>query len=259
MPYQPLTAEQLDTLRRFALYAGRTWKAQLNTQWMNGKASGPLQQLRNSHGPSWLKAYRLPAPDQIARAATFQGPKSVCTCGHVGDGPGSAHAATIAPGHGPCIIEGCDCQKFSFARYTPEFERFMTPCTITDDVPRVKLPPADPLASLTCREACQMMADDKQQTHPHAMAYQELARRALEAEDRAAPGRLQGWPIIRLDAHAIFLRLPAELCRPISGGCTCAYCKARPELTPTWDTLGVPHDQPGLHTTTWTLHMPDPK
>jgi hypothetical protein len=55
-----LTPEQLAALRAYAAEHGRTWKSQLNDDWMNGRASGPLQQIRNQFGPSWLLRFRLP-------------------------------------------------------------------------------------------------------------------------------------------------------------------------------------------------------
>jgi hypothetical protein len=57
---QELTAEQLAALRSYADEHGRTWKAQLNYEWMSGTASGPLQQIRNAFGPSWLVRFSLP-------------------------------------------------------------------------------------------------------------------------------------------------------------------------------------------------------
>lgn len=54
------TPEQLAALEVYAAEHGRTWKAQLNDDWMNGRASGPLQQVRNQFGPSWLIRFRLP-------------------------------------------------------------------------------------------------------------------------------------------------------------------------------------------------------
>jgi hypothetical protein len=54
------TLEQLTALQTYALEHGRTWKSQLNDDWMNGRASGPLQQVRNQFGPSWLIRFRLP-------------------------------------------------------------------------------------------------------------------------------------------------------------------------------------------------------
>lgn len=54
------TPEQLAALSAYAAEHGRTWKSQLNDDWMNGRASGPLQQVRNQFGPSWLVRFRLP-------------------------------------------------------------------------------------------------------------------------------------------------------------------------------------------------------
>lgn len=38
--------------------------------------------------------------------------KSLCLCGHTGDGAYSMHGGMI--GHGPCSAEGCDCKKFTW-------------------------------------------------------------------------------------------------------------------------------------------------
>jgi hypothetical protein len=53
------TAEQIEVLRAYAKEHGRTWKADLNRDWMTGKACGPLQQIRNQLGPSWLVRFSL--------------------------------------------------------------------------------------------------------------------------------------------------------------------------------------------------------
>jgi hypothetical protein len=55
-----LTSEQVAALQGFAAYAGRTWKAQILQAWMYQSIPGHIAALRNSHGPSWLKTYRLP-------------------------------------------------------------------------------------------------------------------------------------------------------------------------------------------------------
>jgi hypothetical protein len=55
-----LTPEQLTALQAYAASHGRTWKAQLNYEWQSGTAHGPLQQIRNSFGPSWLIRFKLP-------------------------------------------------------------------------------------------------------------------------------------------------------------------------------------------------------
>lgn len=57
---QTLTAEQMAAVKAYAAAHGRTWKAQLNYEWMSGTARGSLQQLRNTFGPSWLVRFRLP-------------------------------------------------------------------------------------------------------------------------------------------------------------------------------------------------------
>lgn len=44
--------------------------------------------------------------------------KSMCTCGHIGDGPFTAHADTeLETGHGKCMIDGCKCKRFKWGEY----------------------------------------------------------------------------------------------------------------------------------------------
>jgi hypothetical protein len=45
-------------------------------------------------------------------------PKSVCYCGHTGDGNNSDHANTLSFGHGPCLVIGCLCSQFTWADWT---------------------------------------------------------------------------------------------------------------------------------------------
>jgi len=55
---------------------------------------------------------------------TWQGPKGVCTCGHVGDGCWSQHEGTLRllqNGHGRCLESGCKCARFTFDRWTGNF------------------------------------------------------------------------------------------------------------------------------------------
>jgi hypothetical protein len=55
---------------------------------------------------------------------TWQGPKGVCECGHVGDGRWSQHAGTpliIENGHGKCLEGDCACGRFTFKRWTNAF------------------------------------------------------------------------------------------------------------------------------------------
>ncbi len=54
-----LTTEQRAALAAYAMDRGRTWKSQLRQDWENGRASGPLQEIRNSFGPGWLTTFRL--------------------------------------------------------------------------------------------------------------------------------------------------------------------------------------------------------
>ena len=50
-------------------------------------------------------------------------PKSVCVCGHSGDGPLSAHRPRLfAEGHGACHISNCDCLQFTWKGWTEEFQ-----------------------------------------------------------------------------------------------------------------------------------------
>lgn len=60
-PPLPMGAE--DALAAYAAKHGRTWKATLREAWM-GRAphddTGVLRELRNTHGPEWLKSFRLP-------------------------------------------------------------------------------------------------------------------------------------------------------------------------------------------------------
>lgn len=68
----------------------------------------------------------------------FPGPKSVCICGHTGDGPNSEHGrsygdatdiltveslAKMTDGTGACEHQSCrPCDRFRWAKFTPEFQ-----------------------------------------------------------------------------------------------------------------------------------------
>lgn len=56
---QPLTTEEHAALTAYALAHGENWKDELLADWMNGRAQGTLQHLRNMRGPSWLADYSL--------------------------------------------------------------------------------------------------------------------------------------------------------------------------------------------------------
>ncbi len=69
-PYRPLTADELAQIVEFAAIEGARWKAILQreswwrgipTRAANGREYPALCGLRNSHGPSWLLAFKLPA------------------------------------------------------------------------------------------------------------------------------------------------------------------------------------------------------
>jgi hypothetical protein len=61
------TTEQIEALRKYAAGNGRCWKSQLHDAWMAGGydastgsyIDGPLQQIRNQFGPSWLMRFSL--------------------------------------------------------------------------------------------------------------------------------------------------------------------------------------------------------
>lgn len=59
-----LTADEARAVEVYASKHGRTWKSKLRAAWMSGGmedgTGGILRSLRNSHGPSWLVAYRAP-------------------------------------------------------------------------------------------------------------------------------------------------------------------------------------------------------
>lgn len=62
----------------------------------------------------------------------FEGPKSICTCGHTGDGDSSEHydlvfnesGSTLQRGMGICNITGCQCEKFIQGRPTKKYLNF---------------------------------------------------------------------------------------------------------------------------------------
>ncbi len=59
MTKQP-TRDQLRALVAFAKENGRTWKSQLNQEWMNGCVyNTDLIHVRNQFGPSWLVRFSL--------------------------------------------------------------------------------------------------------------------------------------------------------------------------------------------------------
>lgn len=61
MRYPNLTPDQLNALRAFAAEHGRNWKSKLLAGWLRAAYPGPLQQVRNSHGPTWLAGFKFPS------------------------------------------------------------------------------------------------------------------------------------------------------------------------------------------------------
>lgn len=57
--FEPLTRDELTALESFAERHGRQWKAQLRRRWEAASASPTLHRLRNTHGPAWLKSFKL--------------------------------------------------------------------------------------------------------------------------------------------------------------------------------------------------------
>jgi hypothetical protein len=97
---------------------------------------------------------------------------------------------------------------------------------------------------------------------------------------KVGPDLLQ-MPVIARAYGAIYIRIPQDLQREKSDGCTCNYCRTHPDQPPMWDTLVVnngtgpleagPHPRPEYLPPkaappiyrdcqwTWTVHMPDPE
>lgn len=57
----------------------------------------------------------------------WSGPKSLCDCGHTGDGcPGGEHGSDVLPnGHGACCVAGCGCQQFTWDGWTSAYARHL--------------------------------------------------------------------------------------------------------------------------------------
>ena len=63
--YPPLMQAQAIALCSYARAHGHGWKPLLRTEWLNDTAEPLLHGLRNSHGPYWLAAFRLPDDGEI--------------------------------------------------------------------------------------------------------------------------------------------------------------------------------------------------
>lgn len=61
--------------------------------------------------------------DAAILVSTWEGPCSVCTCGHTGDGSGSEHGVRFGEGHGSCSVSDCGCVQFSWVDWTPDLQK----------------------------------------------------------------------------------------------------------------------------------------
>lgn len=52
-------------------------------------------------------------------------PTSACKCGHTGDGANSSHNDSLALGHGSCRIKDCQCKRFTWSHWLPDFEKLL--------------------------------------------------------------------------------------------------------------------------------------
>ena len=57
--YAPLTVEQAAALRAYVRDHGRGWRDRLWLDWISASAAPSLHHLRNTHGPCWLRKFRL--------------------------------------------------------------------------------------------------------------------------------------------------------------------------------------------------------
>ena len=63
--------------------------------------------------------------NQRMKLSQIKGPKSICVCGHTGDGVDSLHADTLIKGHGACKVPGCDCKRFTWDRWTDTVKDYL--------------------------------------------------------------------------------------------------------------------------------------
>lgn len=61
------------------------------------------------------------------KSMVFVGPKSICTCGHTGDGENSEHHILndMILGEGHCDVPNCPCERFTWARFTKKYQNFL--------------------------------------------------------------------------------------------------------------------------------------
>ena len=80
----------------------------------------------HSAGVCWCTSFEaLDYARAWVRQEGYLGPRSLCRCGHEGDGYPSHHESyNGSAGHGVCSVEGCDCNQFTFAGFTRAFADF---------------------------------------------------------------------------------------------------------------------------------------
>lgn len=68
----------------------------------------------------------------------YKGPKSICKCGHTGDGVDSQHDHIMheevdewEPGHGECNV--CGCERFTWTKFTDDFISYRAAKMMEDD------------------------------------------------------------------------------------------------------------------------------
>jgi len=64
----------------------------------------------------------IPMDREMQQEEFFEEPKSWCYCGHLGDGLNSQHAGIN--GHGRCEFNSCDCDQFTWKRFTNRFNEW---------------------------------------------------------------------------------------------------------------------------------------
>ena len=67
---------------------------------------------------------RLTKVQKLKQKYSARAPAAICICAHTGDGANGQHENTVALGHGKCTAEGCCCMRFSWFRWTKEYEDF---------------------------------------------------------------------------------------------------------------------------------------
>ena len=56
----------------------------------------------------------------------YQEPRSICKCGHTGDGRNSQHdICARVEGAGMCKVKGCDCSRFTWKNFIDKFVEHM--------------------------------------------------------------------------------------------------------------------------------------